>query len=105
MKRFNPFGIEGLSAKRPPGRNCTLSIEMQNVLIHKLLTPPKKNVVRYRLIDIQSFLKEAFEISLSISGVQNMLKNLGFSWKSGRQQHPKSSEQIQADFKKNLAIR
>jgi len=56
--------------------------------------------VRYRIVDIQHFLKEEHGIEMGLSGIWYKLQELELTWKTGRQRHPKSSEEGQEAFKK-----
>jgi transposase len=102
MKRFNEEGIAGLRAKKSPGRPLALSKEKKEALRKKVLEgpSPEEGLVRYRLCDLQDFLKEEHQISLCTSGVWNHLQELKLTWKTGRQRHPKSDEEAQEAFKK-----
>lgn len=104
IKRFNSFGIEGLISKKPPGRPEKLSNDHKEILKQKVLSGPscEEGLVRYRLVDLQAFLKEDYQIEYGISGLWNKLKELDLSWKTGRQRHPQSNEAIQESFKKTL---
>ena len=76
MKRFNAHGIPGLRAKKSPGRPIALSAAIKAELKKKVLEGPSKEegLVRYRLCDLQSFLKDEHQISLCSSGVWNYLQ-------------------------------
>jgi len=105
IKRFNNFGIEGLRSRKPPGRPERLPQDVKEILRQKVLSGPssEEGLVRYRLTDLQSFLKDDYQIEYAISGLWNKLQELHLSWRTGRQRHPQSTECIQEDFKKTLA--
>lgn len=106
LKRFNEQGIEGLRARKRPGRPCKLSDEVKKRLKEKVLKGPlvEEGLCRYRLIDLQSFLKETYGISVTLSGVWRQLHALDLTWRTGRQRHPKSDESAQEAFKKTFLI-
>jgi transposase len=102
LKRFNAQGIAGLSNKKPSGRPPKLSQPIQEALKAKVLAGPSKaeGIVRYRICDLQKFLQEQYQISMCTSGLWYILHELGLTWKTGRQRHPKSNEESQTAFKK-----
>lgn len=104
IQRFNSDGIEGLKAKKPTGRPSKLTAEVERSLRAKVLQGPlkKERLVRYRLVDLQKFLREEHHISMRESSIWYILQDLGLSWKTGRQRHPKSDEETQEAFKKTL---
>jgi transposase len=104
IQRFNRDGIEGLRAKKPTGRPAKLTAEVEQALRVKVLQGPsaKEGLVRYRLVDFQKFLREEHNVSMGESGIWYVLQDLGLSWKTGRQRHPKSDEEAQEAFKKTL---
>ena len=104
IQRFNVQGIEGLRSKKSSGRPPKLTSEVESKLREQVISGPlsEEGVVRYRLVDLQTFLQKEHGLSISISGVWRQLQRLGLTWKTGRQRHPKSDEQIQEAFKKTL---
>lgn len=107
IERFNAAGIEGLRAKRSSGRPPKLTAEISRELKEKVLEGPHSNekLVRYRLVDIQIFLKEKYGIDMCLSGLWRQLQALQLTWKTGRQRHPKSDLNVQETFKKTSKIR
>jgi transposase len=107
LARFNEHGIEGLRDKKSTGRPTKLTKMIKEEFKEKVLNGPseEEGIIRYRLVDLQKFLKEKHEISIGISGVWNLLQELNLTWKTGRQRHPESDEATQEDFKKNFRIR
>ena len=106
IERFNAEGIEGLKVKWSKGRPPTLTAEIAEKLREKVLEGPHKDekLVRYRLVDIQKFLKQAYGVDMCVSGLWRQLQELQLTWKTGRQRHPKSDLKVQEAFKKNSEI-
>lgn len=104
VKRFNAEGIEGLRRRRGAGRPLKMSVEVEKELQAKVLEGPKaeESLVRYRLVDLQTFLKEEHKIEGSISWIWRRLQRMGLSWKTSRQRHPQSDERVQENFKKTF---
>lgn len=107
LKRFNELGIAGLRNKKAPGRLPIMSFQVQEALKKKVLEGPgtSEEIVRYRLVDLQKFLQEEHQVSMCLSGLWYQLQELGFTWKTGRQRHPRSEEEIQEAFKKTFPRR
>ena len=104
LKRFNNFGMEGLGHKKGAGRPPKLSPEIEQALKEKVLAGPSQdeNRVRYRIVDLQTYLKQTHNIEMGLSGIWYILQGLGLSWKTGRQRHPQTDEGTQATFKNNV---
>ena len=102
VKRFNEFGIEGIRDHKPTGRPVKLNACVRTVLKEKVVNGPSttEGLSRYRIVDLQEFLKNEHNITMTKSGIWYTLKNLDLSWKTGRQRHPKSDEVVQDTFKK-----
>lgn len=104
LNRFNGKGIEGLLSKKQTGRPVKLSLSIRENLKERIVNGPSatEGLSRYRIIDLQTFLKNEYHVTMSQSGIWYALQDLGLSWKTGRQRHPKSNELIQDTFKKTL---
>ena len=104
VKRFNAEGIEGLKRRKVTGRPLKMSFEVEKKLKAKVIEGPtrEESLVRYRLVDLQSFLKESYKIEMSISGIWRTLQKLKLTWKTVRQRHPQSDERVQEAFKKTF---
>jgi hypothetical protein len=76
--------------------------ELRGCEREKILEGPFKEegFVCNRIVDFQEFLKEKPRISMGISTIWGHLQKLRCSWKTGRQRHPKSEEEIRETFKK-----
>ena len=104
IKRFNREGIEGLRRKVSRGRFLKLAGEAGKELQKKVLQGPleEEKLARYRLVDLQNFLKESHQIEMSLSGIWRNLQRMKLTWKTSRQRHPQSDESVQEAFKKTL---
>jgi len=103
--RFNKFGISGLQSIKQTGRPRKINAEVRETLKEVVLKGPSKKdlLVRYRLVDLQDYLKQEHGISIALSGIWEALDSMDISWKTGRQRNPKSDEVTQEEFKKNSA--
>jgi transposase len=102
LNRFNGKGIAGLLSKKQTGRPVKLSLSIRENLKEKVVNGPSttEGLSRYRIVDLQDFLKNEHNITMTKSGIWYTLQNLDLSWKTGRQRHPKSDEVVQDTFKK-----
>lgn len=107
IRRFNAEGIEGLRSKKHTGRPPRISKAVGQRLKERILKGPSKEegLVRYRIVDVQKILQEEHGISLGPSRIWYVLQDLGLTWKTGRQRHPKTKEHAQTTFKKTLKTR
>lgn len=107
IRRFNEEGIKGLLSKSSSGRPVKISHQIELLLKKKVLDGPTRDegLVRYRIVDLQEFLKKECGISMSVSGIWYKLQSMGLTWKTGRQRNPNSSEEAQEAFKKALSRR
>jgi transposase len=105
IRRFNAQGIKGLISKKSPGRPVKMSHQIELRLKKKVLDGPTKDegLVRYRIVDLQEFLKKECSISMCGSGIWYKLQSMDLSWKTGRQRNPNSSREVQEAFKKTLS--
>lgn len=104
IRRFNEHGVDGLQSAKPTGRPLKINREAREALRAKVLAGPSADdgLVRFRLIDLQDYLKKEYGVSIALSGVWEALAEMKLSWKTGRQRNPKSDEVVQEEFKKNL---
>lgn len=102
VKRFNELGIEGVRDHKPSGRPAKLNARIRKSLKEKVVNGPsaREGLSRYRIIDLQEFLKNEHNITMTKSGIWYTLQDLDLSWKTGRQRHPQSDEVVQDTFKK-----
>ena len=102
INRFNEKGLEGLRSKKQRGRPVKISELLRKALKEKAVRGPSlgEGLSRYRIVDLQEYLRNEHHITMSQSGLWYTLRDLGLSWKTGRQRHPKSDEGIQDAFKK-----
>ena len=107
IRRFNDQGFDGLIDKKQPGNKSTWTDKIEQYLRDKVVIgadfETDKRVV-YRLEDLQAMLKKEFNVHYGISTIWYKLKELKLSWISVRQQHPKSNQEEQEEFKKKFLI-
>jgi len=106
IKRFNEEGIKGLISKKSPGRPVKMSHQVELHLKEKVLEGPGRDeaLTRYRIVDLQAFLKRDYGIDMCVSGIWYKLQGMDLTWKTGRQRNPNSNEEIQEAFKKTLRM-
>ena len=103
VHRFNEQGPDGLTNKEGAGRPRLITDEQMQELARIVEAGPDPQidgVVRWRQIDLVRIIKERFGVVCSDSAVANYQSELGFSYISGRPQHPAQDPKIIAGFKK-----
>jgi transposase len=101
--RFNERGPEGLINRKGGGGKFKLSKAQRTKVADQLEQgpiPAIHGVVRWRIVDIQQWIREEFRITLSEPTVWRLMRDLGYSHVSGRPQAYRQNEEAIADFKK-----
>lgn len=103
VHRFNTDGVEGLR-DRPHGRPVRrLTGEQESqVRAHVLAGPDpvKDRLVRWRCVDVQTYIADTFKVKYHESTVGRLLHRLGLRHVSVRPAHPQGDAEAQAAFKK-----
>ncbi len=103
VHRYNEEGADGLLDRRRPARPGQLGeaqIKELDALVEKGPDIAAHGVVRWRCVDLQSVIAQAFAVTVSERHVGRMLKKRGFTRLSARPRHPKTDEAAQEAFKK-----
>jgi transposase len=103
VHRYNDEGIAGLSNRKGQGRPPALTQAQMETFSDWVRTGPDittDGVVRWRCVDLQRKIKEAFDVDVHERTVGKLLSNLNFVRISVRPQHPSSAPGAQEDFKK-----
>ena len=101
--RFNEFGAPGLLDRKPPGQPSILSWahrEALTAIIESGPTPDVRGVVRWRLVDLVQWLKEKYEIAISVQTLSRELRSLGYRKLSARPRHHAQDPNAIEAFKK-----
>ena len=103
VHRYNQGGVEGLRDKRKghPKRLLTPDQE-EDIKAHVLAGPDPETdgLVRWRCVDIQTFIADTYKIELHKRTVAKLLTRMGLSHISVRPKHLKSDSEAQETFKK-----
>jgi transposase len=107
--RYNAEGFVGL-CNRPQGGGMArrLSAKQQAQLVDWVRTgpdPEKDGVERWRRVDLQKKIAEAFDVRLHERSVGKLLRRLGFRRLSVRPRHPRADASAQEAHKKTLPSR
>ena len=108
VHHFNEHGPDGLTNAKGAGRPRSLSDEQMQGLAQIIETGPDREVdgvVRWRRIDLVRLVAERFGVECSERSMSDYLAELGFSYISGRPQHPDQDIQVIEAFKKTSPIR
>ena len=108
VHRYNASGLEGLYNRPrrngPPPRLCEEQLATVAEWVEEGPDPERDGVVRWRCIDLQKRIREAFAVELHERTVGKLLRKLSFRRLSVRPQHPHSEPDEQAVFKIGLLI-
>ena len=108
VHRYNASGLKGLfNRPRRNGPSPRLSEEQQAKVAKWVEEGPdleQDGVVRWRCVDLQKRIREAFAVELHERTVGKLLRKLSFRRLSVRPQHPQSEPDEQAVFKIGLLI-
>lgn len=100
VHRYNADGLAGLR-DRPKGcPRRALTPEQEHELEALVLQGPEGNRVRWRCVDLQSLIKERFNVICHERTVGKILRRLGFVRLSVRPIHYKANAEAQENFKK-----
>jgi transposase len=103
VHRYNAHGIEGLHDAPRSGRPSALSDEQLHELKSLVLAGPdlaKDGVVRWRCVDLQSVIKDRWNVVMHERTVGKVLRRLELTRLQPRPYHPKKDAEAQAAFKK-----
>ena len=108
VHRYNASGLEGLHNRPrrngPPPRLSEEQLATVAEWVEEGPDPERDGVVRWRCIDLQKRIREAFAVELHELTVGKLLRKLSFRRLSVRPQHPQSEPDEQAVFKIGLLI-
>ncbi len=108
VHRYNASGLEGLYNRPrrngPPPRLSEEQLATVAEWVEEGPDPERDGVVRWRCIDLQKRIWEAFAVELHERTVGKLLRKLSFRRLSVRPQHPQSEPDEQAVFKIGLLI-
>jgi transposase len=101
--RFNAQGPDGLIDRKAPGKTPLLSEAQRSALARAVEagpTPYLDGVVRWRLVDLAQWLRDAFGASVSRQTLGRELRAMGFRKLSARPRHHAQDGEPIAAFKK-----
>jgi transposase len=108
VHRYNELGLKGLfDQPRRNGPRPRLSAEQQAKVAEWVEQGPEleqDGVVRWRCVDLQLRIAQAFAVQLHERTVGKLLRKLSFRRVSVRPQHPQSKPEEQAVFSAALPI-
>lgn len=106
--RFNAEGPDGLFDRPTPGRPRWLNDDQMRALAEIVAAgpdPAEHAVVRWRRIDLVGVIAERFGVTYSERAISRLLRELSFSYISGRPRHPKQEPRVLETFKKTSRAR
>jgi len=103
VERFNADGPSGLVDRKAPGRIAKLDAEQLRGLLARVEAGPMPavdGVVRWRLVDLVSWVFETFRVSLSPQTMSRLLREAGYRKLSARPRHQGQDPEAIETFKK-----
>ena len=102
VRTFLEEGLEGLEEKPRTGRPPFLTSAQQKQLTDYIELRAKSDQGgRLTGADIHHYIVQEFGKTYHPDSIYYLLKHLGFSWITSRSRHPKQSDEVQEEFKKN----
>jgi transposase len=103
VHRFNAQGVSGLS-NAPKGRPKRRLTDAQEAEVRARVLaghdPETGGLVRWRCVDIQTWIAETYAVKLHVRTVGSLLHKLKLSHVSVRPLHPKGDPEVQSALKK-----
>ncbi|HME51502.1 MAG TPA: winged helix-turn-helix domain-containing protein [Candidatus Lokiarchaeia archaeon] len=102
---YDEEGLEGLKRESPPGRTPRLSKEEKDLLKADLLINPRELGYDFSIWDgksISHHIDRRFNRHLSVRGVQQMVKKMGFTLQRANVKYVKADPVAQEKFKAEL---
>jgi transposase len=103
VHRYNAGGIEGLHARKSPGKAALLNAAQKAELKALVLAgpdPERHQVVRWRCVDLRDEIARRFSVTVHESTVGKWLHQLDLSVIKPRPFHPKCDLEKQEAYKK-----
>lgn len=105
LKRFSKDGFDGIFESQRSGAPRKISPSKEIIISDKLKTLSENKTGGYITgKELQQILLNEHNVYCSLKTVYNTLSRLGFSWITSRSMHPKSNQETQILYKKNLPI-
>jgi putative transposase len=102
---YNDEGLEGLKRDSPPGRTPRLTNDEKELLKADLLKNPRElgyDFSRWDGKSISHHIDRCFNKHLSVRGVQEMVKKMGFTLQRANVKQVKADPALQEKFKADL---
>jgi transposase len=103
LRRFRELGFSGLFESKRSGAPRKLNSLQEKIISDKIrILSESKTGGHITGKELQEILSNEHNVNCSLKTVYNTLDRLGFSWITSRSMHPKSSQEAQDNYKKNL---
>lgn len=101
IANFRKNGIEGLYVKVTKIKPRKIHEEIEKWISNFINTLNSKDTGGYITgKQLHALVKQEFSIKCCLSTIYNALHRLKYSWITSRSKHPKSSEEVQQEYKK-----
>ena len=103
LQRFRQLEFEGLFESPRSGAPRKIQPVQEDYIFNKIISLSRDKTSGYITgKEIHHILVDKYNTQCSLKTVYNSLHRLGFSWITSRSMHPKSSEIVQNNYKKNF---
>jgi transposase len=93
LQRYRREGLEGICRSNYAGSNSALTLEQRNQLKIELVTNIYNTAAQ-----VIFWVEKNFDVTYTVSGMQQLLKRLGFTWKKNRLMPSKADPEAQRQF-------
>lgn len=107
IRSYNRKGLEGLKDNQGRGCKSRLNTDQIQWLRQRIDDGPTADdgVCVFHAADIGRIISSRFGVNYSVRQIQRLLRKLGYSYLSGRPEHPKSDPAVRQTFKKTLLLK
>lgn len=104
LKRFGEDGFNGIYESQRSGAPRKINLSKEEIISDKIkILSESKTGGHITGKELQQILSSEYNVNCSLKTVYNTLNRLGFSWITSRSMHPKSNQEVQNAYKKNLS--
>lgn len=105
LKRFKEEGFDGLYESQRSGAPRKIEKEAESFISEKLSKLSEAKTVGYITgAQMHQIMIDKFNTKCCLKTVYNTMHKLNFSWITSRSIHPKTSTEIQEEYKKTLPL-
>ena len=105
LKSFKEEGFDGLYESQRSGAPRKIAKEVESFISKKLSKLREAKTVRYITVNqVHQIIIDQFSTKCCLKTVYNTMHRLNFSWITSRSMHPKTSTEVQEEYKQTLPL-